>query len=208
MNILRRFLGTLFVLFASTAILVVSVFSSARPKYAFDGPIVLGTKEVVEQIDYQLPYPGSILQDHPLWPVKALRDKFWMLFQTTDKNKIETNILFADKRVWAAKILFERQKPELGYSSLTKAEKYLEEASVVENTARQKDQNTNEILKRLATSSLKHVEISNEILLIAPEDAKPQIIKNQEYAKNVYRNSKKALTEKGIEAYKNPFDWE
>lgn len=208
MNIIRRFLGTFFVLIAATAILIISIFTSAAPKYAFDGPIVLAAVDVPEKIVYVLPYPGSILPDHPVWPIKALRDKVWMMLKTPGIGKIEMNILFADKRLAASKILFERQKPELGYSSLTKAEKYLEEAIREEKLVTQKGHNTDSILQTLATASLKHVEVINEILLLAPEDAKPQIIKTSEYAKNVYRDAKQTLSERGIAAYKNPFDWE
>lgn len=208
MNTLRRFLGTFFVLMASTAILVVSVFVSARPKYAFDGPIVLSAVSTPEKIVYVLPYPGSILPDHPVWPIKALRDKIWMKLNSSAVAKAKMNILFADKRLSASKTLFEKQKPELGYSSLTKAEKYLEEAMKQVRIADEKGLDTNSILQTLATSSLKHVEVIDEILLISPEDAKPQIIKTSEYAKNVYRDAKQTLSERGISAYKNPFDWE
>jgi hypothetical protein len=45
-----------------------------------------------------------------------------------------------------------------------------------------------------------------EILVIAPEDAKPNIIDLKSYSKNVYEKTREALYEKGMEVPENPFN--
>lgn len=205
---IRKFLGTFFVLSFGSLILLVSLFSSASLKFAFEGPVVLGESEETKTVEYNLAYPGGILPDHPLWPLKVLRDKIWLIFKGTDLKKAETTLLFADKRLGASRTLFEKSKPEIGFSTLTKAEKYLEESFEHERRAAAKGAETKDFLQKLARASLKHVEVMEEILLISPEDAKPQIIKTMNYSKDIYRQVDKILLEKGTPAYENPFDWE
>lgn len=205
---IRKVLGTFFALIFSTIVLLVSFFSAASIKFAFEGPVVLGDEAGVKSVEYTIAYPGSVNPDHPLWPIKVLRDKLWMLLKFDDTKRAETALLLSDKRIGASKVLFEKSKPEIGFSTLTKAEKYLEEAFELERKAASQGKNTDAFLQKLARASLKHVEIMEEILLLSPEDAKPQIIRTMDYPKNIYRQVKKVLSDKGIDTYDNPFDWE
>jgi hypothetical protein len=193
-------------------ILFTSVLRTASVKYDFgstthvsDGA-VLGDSDV--NIEYNLAYHGRVLPDHPLWPVKALRDRIWLIITTNPTRKAELKLLFADKRVSASKVLFEKDKPELGFSTLEKAEKYLAEASELEKENREKGLETTEFLMRLSYAALKHYQITEEILAIAPEDAKPKIIEVQKYAKDTYNAAKSGLGEEGVAACENPFDWD
>lgn len=211
---LRKLSLVFAVLLFAVGILFTSVLRTAAVKYEFaqspktvhvDAASVLGDEEI--NIDYYLAYPGKVLPDSPFWPLKALRDRIWLWITTNSSRKAELKLLFADKRISMSKILFERGKPEIGYSTLTKAEKYLEEASNLEKENRKKGIDTSEILERLANASLKHTEVIDEILEIAPEDARPNIISAKEYPKKVFEESRNALLEKGIEPPENPFDW-
>ncbi|MBU0570346.1 hypothetical protein KKB40_06265 [Patescibacteria group bacterium] len=200
-------------LFLAFGILFTSILRTASIKYEFNGQVthkdgasVLGEKDI--NIDYFLAYPGKVLPDSPLWFVKALRDRTWLFLTTNSGRKAELKLLFADKRLGSAKILFEKGKAEVGFSTLTKAEKYLEEASFQEQENREGGADTSEFLRRLSYASLKHFEVTSEIIKMAPEDAKPGIIKAQKYAKNVYENTRDALYEKDIEPPENPFDWQ
>lgn len=190
-------------------ILLISVFRSASVKYEFSEatvkPQVEIKKESVEKIEYYLPYPGRVLPDSSLWFLKAFRDKIWLSFTTNTSRRAELKLLFADKRLAMSKILFEKGNPELGYSTLSKGEKYLEEASKEELFNRKKGIETLPFIQRLTLSSLKHVEVINEILLIAPEDAKPKLVEVKEYALKVYEDSRNALNEKGVKPSENPF---
>lgn len=207
----KKILTISFILVVAFGILLVSVLRTASVRYTFSqrspvfsGPQVLGQET---QIDYILPYPGKILPDHPLWFIKALRDRFWLLVTTNPTRKAELNLLFADKRLVMSKMLFEKEKPSLAYATLTKAEKYLEKASDLERKNRQeKGIDTTEFLVVLAKASLKHREVINEMLVIAPEDAKPEIIKTRDYSIRVFNEARNALQEKGVTPPENPFE--
>jgi len=193
-------------------VLFASILRTAAVKYEFqetsksqESTLVLG--EETSSVDYFLAYPGKVLPDSTLWPVKALRDRVWLFITTNPSRKAELNVLFADKRLGAAKILFEKKKPEIAYSTLTKAEKYLEEAAIQERMNNQKGIDTSEFLQSLSRAALKHVEVMEGLMTVAPEDAKPGIIRTEDYAKRVYNDARNALMEKGLQPPENPFDW-
>lgn len=209
----RRIVVVLATLTFALGILFTSVFRTASVRYVFSQASNQNSQETQGEvlgenieIDYYFRYPGRILPDHPLWFLKALRDKVWLLLTTSPSRKAELKLLFADKRVVSANILFERGKPELGVSTLTKAEKYLEEACNLEKENREKGLDTSEFLLTLAKASLKHRQTIDEILVLAPEDAKPIIIRTQDYPKEVYNQTRDALYEKGLPAPENPYD--
>jgi hypothetical protein len=195
------------------AILFISVFRTAAVKYDFsdvrtpdnEKSYVLGDKDI--NINYSLPFPGKVLPDSPLWPVKALRDRVWLFLTTNDSRRAELKLLFADKRLGSAQLLFEKDKPEIGFTTLTKAEKYLEEAVTQEKLNREQKLDTTDFLLRLANASLKHYEVMEEILKSAPDDAKPQVINVQNYSKRAYETVRDALFEKGVQPPESPFDW-
>lgn len=209
----RRLLVAASTVTLAFAILFISVFRTASVKYEFSdvrtfdngGSYVLGDTDT--SIDYYLPFPGKVLPDSPLWPVKALRDKVWLFLTTNPSRKAELKLLFADKRIGSAKLLFEKEKPEIGFTTLTKAEKYLEEAVAQEAINRKNGLDTNEFLQRLSNASLKHYEVMEEILMIAPDDAKPQIVSSQDYSKRAYELVRDALFENDIQPPESPFDW-
>jgi hypothetical protein len=206
----RVFIASAVVLFAFV-VLLISVFRTASVKYEFTGPVekadynVLGEKTI--NVNYELAFPGRVLPDSTLWPLKALRDRIWLWITTSDTRQIELLLLFADKRVASSKILFEKEKFDIGFTTLTKAEKYLERASLKEESVRKGGGGTDEILQRLANASLKHFLVMEEMLTIAPDDAKPKIIEVQDGTKRIYERSRNALLEKGIAPPENPFDW-
>jgi hypothetical protein len=205
----RRFTIISATLIFAFGILFTSILRTASVKYEFSVPAVGGAVlgEETIQIDYFLAYPGRILPDSFLWPLKALRDRIWLAITTNSSRRAELRLLFADKRVAMSKILFEKGKPEVGFSTLTKAEKYLEQAVIQEKENREKGVDTSEFLTRLAKASLKHVQVMEEILAIAPEDAKPGIIATEDYAKRAYEDAKNGLLEAGLSVPENPFDW-
>lgn len=195
-------------------VLITSVLRTAAVKYEFasngtqvTNQVVLGEEDV--NIEYNLAYHGRVLPDHALWPLKALRDKVWLFITSNKSRKAELMLLFADKRLSSSGVLFEREKYELGYSTLTKAEKYLENAKTLEAENRAEGVDTSEFLLRLAFAALKHYEVMDEdVYKMAPEDAKPGINETKNYAKKVYNSSRDALLEKGLTPPENPFTWD
>ena len=191
-------------------ILFTSVLRTAAVRYETSGvksTSVLGTTDY--NIDYNLAYPGKILPDSFLWPLKALRDKVWLLITTDKLQKVELKILFADKRIGGAVILFENNKNEIALSTATKAEKYLEEASLGEEQLRLDGKEPSiDVLQRLAYASLKHYEILLSLENEVPDDMKATIISVQQIPIKAYERARNALLSKGVEPPNNPFKWE
>ncbi|NMC76620.1 MAG: hypothetical protein GYA60_04925 [Candidatus Methanofastidiosa archaeon] len=191
------------------AILSVSILRSCFiPKaYGFDAPKPKVSPEPTPTINYIMPYPGQVLPDNALWYIKALRDKI-QYFVTVDKLKrADLALLYADKRLSSSLILFQNKKPDIALTTLTKGEKYLEEALMDEANAKKAGMNTNDYLIKLANASLRHRQIIEEnIMPLAPEDLKPEIVKSEDYAKNTYKNTRDILNNRGITPPKDPFD--
>jgi len=94
-----------------------------------EGLVVVAAVEQ-EKVDYYLPYPG-ILPDHPLYWLKMVRDRIQLWLITSPLAKAEKLLMYADKRLGAGWALIDGNKQELGVSTLTKAEKYLERAIMI-----------------------------------------------------------------------------
>jgi len=208
----RKIIFVVATLFFAFGILFISILRTASVKYEFgqgkglDLNMVSGNKSY--SIIYYLAYPGKVLPDSPLWRIKAARDRVWLLLTTNKTKKIELLLLFSDKRLGASNILFDKGKPEVAYSTLTKGEKYMEEASIEEEKIRKEGVDTTELVKRLANASLKHYEVIDAILATAPEDAIAGLKVTQNISTKVYERSRNALLEKGIAPPDNPFNWQ
>jgi len=114
--------------------------------------------EEQEKVDYFLVYPG-VLPDHFLYPIKMVRDRIWLWLTMDPLKKAELLLLFADKRLGAGKVLIEGNKVDLGVTTFSKAEKYLQRAANQERVANQKDKDTMDFVKKLYNASLKHEEV-------------------------------------------------
>src|SRR5258706_345152 len=83
-------------------ILIVSIFRIAEVKYVFSqapSPTPTSTPKASD-INYNLPYPGSILSDNILWPLKALRDKVWLAVTVNPSKKADLYLLIADTKLF------------------------------------------------------------------------------------------------------------
>ncbi|HTK03261.1 MAG TPA: DUF5667 domain-containing protein [Alphaproteobacteria bacterium] len=195
----KYFLGSA-VFALAFGVFLVSAMSASSPRRVFAStlPTPQPVISIANSIDYILPFPGKVLPDSPFWSLKALRDKLQYSFTFNKIKKAELALLFADKRLASSKTLFENKKPDIALATLTKAEKYLEIAA---------GEKTNpEFLVKLANASLKHRQIiEEEILPLAPEDAKPEIIRLEMYPKNTYKICSEVLISLGKPAPKDPF---
>lgn len=204
----RQFLLVLGTTFVGLLILFVSIARSAQIRYSFrisqnETSPVLGVDTDI--INYKLPYPGRVLPDNPLWYAKVARDKLWLAVSTKPERKSELNQLFADKRLVSSKLLFEKGKGDLAYSTLTKSEKYLEKSFQEEEKARKNGVDTEDILDNLALDSLKHLEILEQIMSIAPEQVKPQVVVVKDSVTSLYNRISVAIFETGNKPPENPF---
>lgn len=206
---MKKTLTGIAVFIVSFIILLISIFDSSSITYPVSHtPPQLSNQPGGPSINYNLPYMGNILPNSPLWPLKALRDKIWFGITTSHIRRAQIALLFADKRIAMSQKLFEIGEPETALSTFTKAEKYLPIALSEEEIARAQGINTDEFLIQLATASLKHKEMSNNLIHLVPEDAAPIIIQNEIYANNVYEKVEGVLNSKNLPVPKNPFDRE
>lgn len=195
------------------AVLFISVLKAAEVKYSFK-LVNANSTDINNQlskdlegmkIDYYLPTAGTVLPDSPFWILKALRDRLWLLITTNDIKKADLMILFADKRLVAAEILFNKKEYNVGFTTLSKAEKYLEEASNLEETIRGKGEDTTALVTTLVKASLKHRQIIKELLLITPNDGKSNIVLIENLTRGVFNTENNILFGKGIAPIPDPF---
>ena len=191
-------------------ILVISVLRTASVKYEFTG-VVNGVDTAATDsemvVNYDLAFPGKVMPDSPFWGVKAVRDKLWLITTTNDTREAELLLLLADKRIAASKIFFERGNPEDGYETLLKAEHYLILAreKLNENVANGLDQSR--FATHLATASLKHREvIEKQILPLAPDDARPEIVQTLDTTKQTFEQTTHVLNQLSLPIPDNPFN--
>ena len=209
---LGRFVAVLLTILTAFSVLTISVLRAASVDYDYSKSLpvdVLGihsgkNKEI--EIKYYLPYPGKVLQDNTFWFVKAIRDKIWLKLTFEPLRKMDLLLLLSDKRLAGSKVLVERQKAGIALSTLGKGEKYLEEAAKLEAKSRKEGIDTKSFLPKLATAALKHRQIIEELLIYAPEDLKPSIIKLEDYSKIVYKDAVEAMKSLEMIAPENPFD--
>ncbi len=123
------------------------------------------------KIDYYLPYPG-LLPDHPLYWLKMVRDRVQLWLTTDNLQKAERLLLYADKRLGAGWALVEGNKPELGITTITKAEKYLEQAVNLAQKLGEEEKEV-EFKTKLAKAIKKHEEVLRLIKEKTGEELKP-----------------------------------
>jgi len=162
-NVLSIFLSLVFAFGILTiSILKVSAQTSSQ-NYQIAPLAEEATEEgelVVEklEVNYFLAYPG-VLPDHFLYPIKMIRDRIRLWLTMDSLKKAELLLLFADKRLGAGKALVEGNKVDLGVTTFSKAEKYLQRAASQGKAINQKDKETQDFVKKLYNASFKHEEV-------------------------------------------------
>jgi hypothetical protein len=116
-------------------------------------------------INYSLPYPG-LLPDSPFWFLKALRDRILLITTFESGARVDRLLLYADKRLAAAKVLIEGGKADIGITTAVKGEKYLTEAIqefLKSNTG------SSSGAERLKTATLKHAQDIKSLQTLSPD---------------------------------------
>lgn len=195
------------VVVAAFSILLISIMRATQIKFKVEGQGYVGGYYDSLDIPYQLAYPGKVLPNHFLWPVKAMRDKIWLTVTTDQNQRTNLLLLFADKRLASSVTLLEQNDYENSLTALVKAESYLERASIQEQRNRTRGLETNDTLRLLAYASLKHYDVINSMMSTYPDDARVVLIDAQNMPKLVYEQARDALNQKGTSPPENPFDW-
>ncbi|MBU0619210.1 hypothetical protein KKD62_03160 [Patescibacteria group bacterium] len=132
-----------------------AVFSSAGTGTLELTVTETGEEQAPEEVDYYLAYPG-VLPDHPLYWLKMIRDRIWGWLIRDPYQKTEWLLLMADKRVGAAKALVEGGKVQLGLTTASKAEKYLDQAVIKFKSLKNTADNLGGLEEKLVLAIKKH----------------------------------------------------
>lgn len=190
---MRKWLEAISLVSFGGVLLVISMLSAMGPKFVWaqstnDAEVMVeqestsdrvmeeeNVPEDGEETDYYLPYPG-ILPDHPLYWLKMVRDRISLWLTRTPTRKVDKLLLFADKRIGAARALWEGNQIDLAVTTATKAEKYL--GQVVGELERFSDKLDNEaaLVERVERATAKHEEVLM-MMLQGADDASAKIIR-------------------------------
>lgn len=112
-----------------------------------------------EKIAYTLPYPG-ITPDHPLYFLKALRDRGVEFITRDPIKRAQLYLLYSDKRFAMADAVSEKGKIKLAITTLSKAEKYFLKIMVIVQNEKKNGRTLPADLKQsLMLSNQKHAEV-------------------------------------------------
>lgn len=158
---------------------------------AVSDPTPVPLLAVQQKIEYTLPYPG-ILPDHPLYVVKRIRDYILERVIVEPVRKGEFYILQGDKRLQMGVMLIDAGKEELGESTISKAEKYMEK-SVQTLLAFQETESMvpTHISDRLRISLSKHEELIQGSLVKVNDEQKSGLTESLTRVKLLQEEAKK-----------------
>ena len=138
-----------------------------------------------KKIDYQLPYPG-ILPDHPLYFLKATRDRILDFFTRDYLKKAQLYLLFSDKRIVMGISLNQKGKWRLMTTTVSKAEKYA--IKMVLALKKAKEQGTSpegDFILTAKLSNEKHREILENLLKETPQGEQQRLKEVLELNRNI-----------------------
>lgn len=144
-----------------------------------------------EKIEYTLPYPG-ILPDHPLYIAKRIRDYILERVIVEPIRKGEFYMLQGDKRLQMGMMLIDMGKFSLGESTISKAEKYMEQSvRVLLSYQTSEAVVPTHISDKVRLSLLKHEEVINDVLLKVPDAQKNGLTESLMRVKQMQEEAKK-----------------
>ncbi|MBI3397029.1 hypothetical protein HY045_00985 [Candidatus Woesebacteria bacterium] len=184
--ILSSFVIGFFVFFAS----VIKASSAVKPTFTPKPkqPILLSN------LNNGISNSGMVLPGSLPWSIKAITDRMRIEATLDTYKKFDLILDTSGNRLMLSKVLFDSDKPDTGLSTLTKSEKYLESAYLIEERKREQGENTSNLLLKLRDASLNNQATIEEILNVAPESLKPEIIKAGDISRRIYLASSKLLS--------------
>lgn len=123
-----------------------------------------------QKVVYNLPFPG-ILSDHPLYPVKRLRDSI-LIFTTRDTlKKAELYHHLADKQIAIAVQLEDKGKEQLAVTEFKRSQELFSKIpALLKESKKQGVSPTNDFITKLYLSNSKHEELITDFLKKATQD--------------------------------------
>ncbi len=123
---------------------------------------IKGVKQTIKTVNYFLPEPG-ILPDHPLYFLKALRDKILEITTFDPKKKADLLLRLSDKKISMALKLSKKSKFTLALKTAYKSEKDFKKLLVLlEKNKSLKDDPS--LTSKIKLSHEKHIEVIYKII--------------------------------------------
>ncbi len=166
---------------ALLAVLLTLTFSSSS--FAQSAPYATNEAKFIN-VDYTLPYPGSILPDNPLYLLKAIRDNLYNLFIFDPVAKANYDLLMANKRLQYADKLIDKKEYQLSLTTLGKSGNYFDEAIQLAANTKSQGKDVSDLLNNLYLASQKHQQVIYEMSLKTTGDIKYQLELAQVRAKS------------------------
>ena len=196
-KIIKLFLALSF-LFIGSLVLATSIWrvSAKTANLNFKvSPIVLSNQltptpsNIPEpKAEYILVYPG-ILPDNIFYPIKMLRDRLVLMLTTDSVKKAEIMLLYADKRLGGSQALVEGGKADLGVTTATKAEKYLEQSLLEIEKAQREGKEIKSLKEKLNNASFKHEEVLTSLLPKVSEGNRATLEEAIKQSQRIYLNT-------------------
>lgn len=121
-----------------------------------------------------LPEPG-ILPDSPFYFLKSWSETIGAFFTFGDVAKAERFVNLSEKRLAEANTLVEKGKPEIAEKAILRYQEQLGKGLAKVEEAKAKGLNTDEVLAKVAESTLKHQAVLADVYEKVPEQAKEAI---------------------------------
>ena len=147
------------------ALIIILLLFSSTVNNVFAQDIVLPNPSAIN-VEYELPYPG-ILPDNPLYFLKAVRDNVLGFFISDPLKKADFQLLQADKRLAASKVLLDEKKYDLAITTLSKSGNYFDKAISKAAQAKSQGQNADSVIAKLLQASKKHQQVIYQMELKA-----------------------------------------
>lgn len=182
--IFMKFIIVFIVFFFSlfTVPVVFAQFDEVISLDATDSAVIAPQKKV----EYELAYPG-ILPDHPLYFLKASRDRLVSFLINDTAKRAEFDLLTADKRIYAGIFLINKGKDELAVSTISKGNNYFEEAIAQATILRKSSKTSHSITNKLYTASLKYTEV---LKAIKPDVDRKYVMQFEREEKRIKKHTK------------------
>ena len=104
------------------------------------------------------------MPDHPLYFIKAIRDRIIDFLIADSLKKADFLLLSADKRLASAAVLVEKGKPELAETTASKGQVYLARSISEVEKAKSEGKETTTFITKLTSAIEKHEEVVRDIV--------------------------------------------
>lgn len=140
-----------------------------------------------------LPDPG-MLPDSPFYFLKSLSENIGTIFTFGDNAKAGRFLNLSEKRLSEAKALADKGNTEMAERAIERYQEQVENALSRAERARERGEDTDDILTRVSEATLRHQETLADVYEKVPEEAKPAIKRAMEKTMRGNEEAMKAIS--------------